>query len=339
MHLQQFRSPPTPPSKRNNCPSLFQCLELVLPWLTPQELAITSLTCRTLHTLSNSITLRRASDASRSLETHPIPFQNSLDKHPYAYFIYTPSQTVSSPQLSVRQCWGSSSSLYESSSETRIGVESLRFVDESGETASGCVCETCDDGCPCAGFDGVVLECGPSCGCGLNCGNRSAQSGIEVKLKILRDTRKGWGLFADQFIPKGRFVCEYAGELLTTKESRLRQQMYDELSSGGHFSPALLVVREHLPSKKACLRFNIDATRIGNVSRFINHSCDGGNLSTALVRSSGVLLPRLCFFASKDIKEDEELTFSYGETRLKSKGLQCFCASSCCFGMLPSEQT
>lgn len=133
-------------------------------------------------------------------------------------------------------------------------------------------------------------------------------------------------------------VCE-KGELLTTKESRLRQQMYDELSSGGHFSPALLVVREHLPSKKACLRFNIDATRIGNVSRFINHSCDGGNLSTALVRSSGVLLPRLCFFASKDITEDEELTFSYGETRLKSKGLPCFCASSCCFGMLPSEQT
>ncbi|RVW90237.1 Histone-lysine N-methyltransferase SUVR3 [Vitis vinifera] len=88
--------------------------------------------------------------------------------------------------------------------------------------------------------------------------------------------------------------------------------MYDELSSGGRYSSALLVVREHLPSGKACLRMNIDGTRIGNVARFINHSCDGGNLLTVLVRSSGALLPRLSFFASKNIQEDEELTFSYG---------------------------
>lgn len=239
MHLQQFQSPP---SKRNNCPSLFQCLELVLPWLTPQELAITSLTCRTLHTLSNSITLRRASDASKSLETHPIPFQNSHDEHPYAYFIYTPSQTVSSSQLSVRQSWGSSSSLYESSSETKIGVETLRFVDESGETASGCDCETCDDGCPCAGFDGVVLECGPSCGCGLNCGNRLTQSGIEVKLKILRDTRKGWGLYADQFIPKGRFVCEYAGSNHNPPFYYRTKIIYMEFCVFSSFSIALMVI-------------------------------------------------------------------------------------------------
>ncbi|RVW35153.1 Histone-lysine N-methyltransferase SUVR3 [Vitis vinifera] len=80
--------------------------------------------------------------------------------------------------------------------------------------------------------------------------------------------------------------------------------MYDELSSsGGRFSSALLVVREHLPSGKACLRMNIDGTRIGNVARFINHSCDGGNLLTVLLRSSGALLPRLCFFASKIYKK------------------------------------
>ncbi|XP_062017317.1 histone-lysine N-methyltransferase SUVR3-like isoform X1 [Rosa rugosa] len=346
-----MQSLPTTPSKRNTSPSLFfRCLDLVLPWLTPQELAMASLTCTTLRNLSKSITLRRVSDASGSLEPHPIPFHNSLDQHPYAYFIYTPSSLTpssssSSPTL-LRQPWGSSH--HESDSDTRTETSSLRFVDESGNCASsGCECEeTCEDGkegCPCvvgfAGFDGVVFECGRSCGCRLSCGNRLTQTGIQVKLKIVRDRRKGWGLYADQFIPKGRFVCEYAGELLTTKESRLRQEMYDELSSGGHFSPALLVVREHLPSKKACLRLNIDATRIGNVSRFINHSCDGGNLSTALVRCSGALLPRLCFFASDDIKVDEELTFSYGETRLNSKGLRCFCASSCCVGILPSEQT
>ncbi|KAL9323829.1 hypothetical protein ACSQ67_008686 [Phaseolus vulgaris] len=107
----------------------------------------------------------------------------------------------------------------------------------------------------------------------------------------------------------------------------------------GRFSSALLVVREHLPSGKACLRLNIDATRIGNIARFVNHSCDGGNLSTKLVRSSGALFPRLCFFASKDIPVDEELTFSYGEIRKRSKGLPCFCNSPSCVGTLPSEDT
>jgi [histone H3]-lysine36 N-dimethyltransferase SETMAR len=28
-------------------------------------------------------------------------------------------------------------------------------------------------------------------------------------------------------------------------------------------------LREHIPSGKACLRVNIDATRVGNVARFI----------------------------------------------------------------------
>jgi histone-lysine N-methyltransferase SETMAR len=37
------------------------------------------------------------------------------------------------------------------------------------------------------------------------------------------------------------------------------------------------VVREVLPSGLA-LRSSIDATLVGNVARFLNHACDGGNL-------------------------------------------------------------
>ncbi|CAK9153019.1 unnamed protein product [Ilex paraguariensis] len=128
------------------------------------------------------------------------------------------------------------------------------------------------------------------------------------------------------------------GELLMTKEARTRQKIYDDLASDDQFSSSLLVLKEHLPSGNACMRINIDATRVGNVARFINHSCDGGNLSTKLVRNSGALLPRLCFFASRDTQEDEELTFSYGDIRLRPKGLKCFCSSSC-YGILPSENT
>ena len=135
-------------------------------------------------------------------------------------------------------------------------------------------------------------------------------------------------------------LCIWAvGEFLTTEEARRRQRIYDELASAGKLAPALIVIREHLPSRKACLRVNIDATKVGNVARFINHSCDGGNLHPVLVRSSGSLLPRLCFFAARDIVEGEELTFSYGDARVRPKGLLCFCGSSGCCGVLPSEET
>ncbi|KAL0911044.1 hypothetical protein M5K25_019147 [Dendrobium thyrsiflorum] len=186
---------------------------------------------------------------------------------------------------------------------------------------------------------GSLRECGVHCSCGLECVNRTTQRGIGVRVKIVRDLKKGWGLHADQVLNRGEFICEYAGEFVTTEEARRRLQTYDELASTNKLSPALLVVREHLPSGKACLRVNIDATKIGNVARFINHSCDGGNLTVVLVRNSGSFLPRLCFFAAVDISEGEELTFSYGDTRLRPNGLPCFCGKEACMGVLPSEET
>jgi histone-lysine N-methyltransferase SETMAR len=86
---------------------------------------------------------------------------------------------------------------------------------------------------------------------------------------------------------------------------------------------------------------NIDATtRIGNIAGFVNHSCDSGNLSR-VIRSSGALFPRLCFFALKlkVIQNDEKLTFSFGEIRKKSKGLPCYCNCPFCLVTLPSEDT
>ncbi|KAK7315518.1 hypothetical protein VNO77_34068 [Canavalia gladiata] len=317
-----------------------ECAELVLPYLTPSELANVSMTCNSLREFAHSITLRRSSDASRTFENLPVPFLNAVDSHLYAHFLYTPSLLLPS-SFFPRQPWGSS--VISPSAPTQLRAESITLVDELGRASSGCDCEACAGSeCPCLGLDGlddVGRECGPGCRCGIECGNRSSRNGLAVRVKIVRDKRKGWGLHADQFIRKGEFVFEYAGELLTTKEAQRRHKYYDELALQGHFSSALLVVREHLPSGKACLRLNIDATRIGNVARFVNHSCDGGNLSTKLVRSLGALFPRLCFFASKDIQEDEELTFSYGEIRKRPIGLPCFCNSPSCFGTLPSEDT
>ena len=121
---------------------------------------------------------------------------------------------------------------------------------------------------------------------------------------------------------------------MTTAEARRREREYDK--RGG---AALLVVREHLPSGKACLRVNVDATAVGNAARFINHECGGGNLAAEVVRETGFLLPRVCFFAERDVAAGEELTFSYGEAAELGTGRPCFCGSDSCSGFLPREET
>ncbi|KAI3443392.1 hypothetical protein Pfo_000057 [Paulownia fortunei] len=325
-------------SERHSHEAFLRCAAIVLPYLNPTELASISSTCKTLYQISKTITSRRTSDASRGLENLPIPFLNPIAGYsqPYSYFLYTPTQTLR-VRPDFRQPWGSGGDARLCREEDRPDPFLFRV-----EGASGCECARgCGDSCPCleAGECLLTLECGPSCKCESGCGNRVTQGGVTVRLKMVKDERKGWGLYADELIPSGQFVCEYAGELLSTEEARQRQQTYDKLTSLGCLTPALLVVKEHLPSGNTCMRINIDATRIGNIARFINHSCDGGNLDTVIMRSSGALLPHICFFAARDIQQNEELTFSYGDVRLKPSGQPCFCGSSSCAGILPSEHT
>ncbi|MQM05231.1 hypothetical protein Taro_038039 [Colocasia esculenta] len=355
-------------TKRGRCEEeeRWRVWELLLPWLPPRDIASVSSACTSLRRLSAAVSARRASDASRGLERRPIPFRghprssssSSSPPPPYSCFLYTPHPVAarrSLPPDPFSLPWGGETEKPTPASPSPFAA----FVDYGGSGGCDCgegqdeegCCRLPGEGCPC-GFlspdfrgaeegaaGGVMTECGPGCRCGAGCGNRRTQGRLEVGVEIAWDERKGWGLRASQLIQKGEFVCEYAGEFLTTEEARRRQRMYDELATSGQFAPALLVVREHLPSGKACLRINIDATMIGNVARFINHSCDGGNLLSILVRNSGSPLPRLCFFAARHIQEGEELTFSYGETRVKPKGRPCFCRSPCCQGTLPSEET
>ena len=54
---------------------------------------------------------------------------------------------------------------------------------------------------------------------------------------------------------------------------------------------------------------NIDATFFGNESRFMNHSCNP-NCTMELIRN-GYAIPRVVFVATRDIYNNEELTFDY----------------------------
>lgn len=80
---------------------------------------------------------------------------------------------------------------------------------------------------------------------------------------------KGWGLRTLEALPRGAFVCEYVGEIVTINELHER----NSLSLGKEYSYRVLLdadwgSQDVLKDEKAlCL----DSTVYGNVARFINH--------------------------------------------------------------------
>jgi histone-lysine N-methyltransferase SETMAR len=196
-------------------------------------------------------------------------------------------------------------------------------------------------------FQDSLSECGPHCSCSGQCKNSpSLNSSLKYPITLRSTPNKGISAFAAAKISLGSFVCTYSGELLRREDASTRLRQYDS-QNHGH---ALLVLREILPSGSAALRTHIDATVKGNVARFFNHRCGGGNLELLTSRSPGSLIPKVCLFANRDIHIGEELTFAYGlpndgtvdvskNTPLASRQhlVRCFCGSEECLGFLPHQ--
>ncbi|XP_034023349.1 histone-lysine N-methyltransferase SETMAR [Thalassophryne amazonica] len=200
-------------------------------------------------------------------------------------------------------------------------------VDLSEITLPGCSClsTSCSpDSCSClrthgqhysstgtllnlSGTDGdycaPVFECNALCCCSDVCSNRVVQRGLRLRLEVCRTIHKGWGVRTLQPIPHGTFVCEYAGEVISFKEARRRQQAqkYED-------NNYIIAVREHA-GKGHIIETFVDPTMIGNVGRFLNHSCLPC-LAMVPVRVHSAV-PRLALFAGRDIESQEELTFDY----------------------------
>lgn len=106
----------------------------------------------------------------------------------------------------------------------------------------------------------IIIECGDLCECGSDCINRVSQGQKRIPLCLFKTKDKGWGVRAMYNIPKGTFILEYVGELIGQIEANSRSETS--------------YLFDLNPERRVDSRFyTIDAFAYGNLSRFINHSC------------------------------------------------------------------
>ncbi|CAJ1051284.1 histone-lysine N-methyltransferase SETMAR [Xyrichtys novacula] len=154
-----------------------------------------------------------------------------------------------------------------------------------------------------SGYCSPVFECNALCGCSDACSNRVVQRGVRLRLEVYHTNNRGWGVRTLEAIPNRTFVCEYAGEVISFEEARCRQ-----LAQRPEENNYIIAVREHAGTDSVTETF-VDPAVMGNVGRFLNHSCQP-NLLMQPVRVHSVV-PRLALFAGRDINALEELVFDY----------------------------
>ena len=126
--------------------------------------------------------------------------------------------------------------------------------------------------------------------------------------KIIRQRSKlhGFGVFALEPINKNKRIIDYAGELITNKQSEKREDIY--LTQG-----CIWVFRVNR-------NWSRDAAVGGNVARFINHSCKPNSYIQVVGKTIWVR-------AAKPIRKGEELTYDYNTEG--DKIIPCQCRQGC----------
>ncbi|KAK8686393.1 hypothetical protein V6N13_125418 [Hibiscus sabdariffa] len=187
-----------------------------------------------------------------------------------------------------------------------------------------------------------IIECGPSCKCYSSCLNRVSQRGIRFPLEVFKTKMKGWGVRSRSFIRRGSFICEYVGEIILDNEGEQRVGKDEYLFDIGINDDLSLPESNSLDPSEGDECFTIDAARVGNVGRFINHNCSP-NLypQSVLFDLDKKRMPHIMFFAMEDIPPMEELTYDYNyeidgvcDAKGNIKIKPCYCGSNECIGRM-----
>ncbi|KAJ1973396.1 hypothetical protein H4R34_005091 [Dimargaris verticillata] len=160
------------------------------------------------------------------------------------------------------------------------------------------------------------------------CPNRVIQDSQPLSgLEVFRTTSRGWGVRTTVPIPSGQFIAEYVGEIIDGSINALREPLYHELGfmyiyqlDRGYTTPL-----DHDDNPNMLY---VDSTYYCNITRFLNHSCEGNLTMVPFVSDyHDMAWHRIAFFAQRSIVPGEELTFDY---RCAEGSWVCLCGSPHC---------
>ncbi|XP_054917474.1 histone-lysine N-methyltransferase NSD2 [Dermacentor andersoni] len=166
----------------------------------------------------------------------------------------------------------------------------------------------------------LLYECSRDlCPAGTDCENQRFQKRTYARTSLVRTPGRGWGLQTSQALAAGDFVMEYVGELINEEECERRlAELHMENNQNFYF---LTLEKDRI----------IDAGPKGNLSRFINHSCEP-NCETQKWTVNGDT--RVGIFAIRDIAAGTELTFNYNLECRGNERIPCACGSRNCSGYI-----
>lgn len=251
-------------------------------------------------------------DISKGKENNPIQCVNAVDDEEAPFDYYYVLQNCETSAIS-----------FDRTTTTLMSCSCIKDC-YSNNCACGNISFRCwydKDGCLVPEFNfldpPLIFECNRTCTCWWTCGNRVIQNGIVCRLQLVRTQGKGWGVRTLKDIPKGAFICEYIGELITDSEADRRAE------------DSYLFDLDYKDGDTFCL----DAHFYGNISRFINHLCEPNIVPVKFfIDHQDLRYPRIAFFSSREIKAYEELGFDYGEKfwAIKYKSFTCHCNAPRC---------
>lgn len=144
----------------------------------------------------------------------------------------------------------------------------------------------------------LIFECNEGqCLCDFeNCPNRVVQKKWKWKLAVVRTNRLfGWSVRTFEFIPKGSFVCELLGRIITYQ---------DEFEASSQ--PLYNLDAYHVPVDSMLI---IDTHDHGNITSYMEPSMLANLVPVSVCTSDILSCHKIAFFAVRDIYPNEELNF------------------------------
>ncbi|KAK2837545.1 hypothetical protein Q5P01_014757 [Channa striata] len=138
------------------------------------------------------------------------------------------------------------------------------------------------------------------------------------RIRFSRSHIHEWGLFAMEPIAADEMVIEYVGQIIRQVIADMREQKYEEEGIGSSY--LFRIDQDTI----------IDATKFGNLARFINHSCNPNCYAKIITVESQ---KKIVIYSRQPISVNEEITYDY-KFPIEETKIPCLCGADSCRGSL-----